>query len=892
MNDAEPTIEQLPWHNMSKDEVLDYFETSQNGLTKKEQSRRLEKYGPNELRQVAGISPIRLLLEQFQNYLIIILLVAVALSAILEEYLDAFVIFVIVIFAALLGFIQEYRAERAIEALREMTAPTASVIREGKQYEIASVELVPGDIIPIAVGDKIPADARLLESINLKTDEAALTGESLSIAKDSEVLIDEKVPLGDRKTMLYTGANSTYGRGLGVVVSTGMNTEFGKIAGLLEEVESGQTPLQRNLDELGKTLAKISLAIIFLVFIVGIIRNHDVAEMFVFSIALAVAVVPEALPAVITISLAIGVQKMSNKNALIRKLPAVETLGATSVICSDKTGTLTKAEMTVRKVNLFHSEFDMSIKDLSKFKTESKQAQYLLYGSTLCNDVKIEGEGKDFKFLGDPTEIALKSFAFQLGHGRGTATKFPRIDEIPFTSERKMMTTLHRFESKIFAFTKGAPEYIINRSTLFLEENTIKPLTPEKSKEMKIMAEEMARNALRTLAIGYRELNDEYNRESVENEFILLGFIGMIDPPRDGVSLAVKECKAAGIKPVMITGDHMITAVAIAKEIGIAQKGIALTGTELDELSEQELEEKIEEIEVFARVSPTHKLRVVEAYSKRGHIVAMTGDGINDAPALKRADVGIAMGIKGTDVTKEAADMILADDNFVSIVGAVEEGRIMFANIKKYLMYLLSANLGEILILGLAIFLGWDLPLVAIQILYINLATDGLPALALSVDPAEEDFMSQMPRDPSKNVFTKPVVKLMILGGVTSAIVNLSLFYYLQHYTEMSLEQAQCMIFCTLILIEFFKAFSFRSDHQSILSYGPFSNHWLNLAVFWESILFMIIIYLPFLQEAFGTFNLGLTEWIFVLVCALTIIPTLEFGKWFFVRRFMLSTHK
>lgn len=870
---------------MAREDVLEQLKTDLKGLTEEGAARRLEVYGPNELREGRQVSPIRLFLEQFKNYLIIILLFAVALSAIIGEPLEAVVIAIIVLFAVILGFVQEYRAEKAIEALREMTAQTAIVIRGGRRREIPSEKLVPGDILPITMGNKIPADARLVESVNLQTDEAALTGESVSVEKSANSSVTLNSPLGDRETMVYTGTVATYGRGLAIVVSTGMETEFGKIAGLLEEVEAGETPLQRNLDRMGKSLAKISFVVISLVFVVGVLRGHAPLEMFVWAIALAIAVVPEALPAVVTISLAIGVQKMSQRNALVRKLPAVETLGATSVICSDKTGTLTKAEMTARRMYVGGHEVDFATSNLSSVPLQTKEAEFLILGSALCNDAEIDVSSDDLRFVGNPTEVALKVLATELGYSKDHLSGYPRIDEIPFTSERKMMTTLHRSSDGYLAFCKGAPEIILAKSQSVLENGTNLPLNPEKRSSLKNIAEKMAQQALRTIAVAFKVVDNEYNKARLEENLVFLGFIGMIDPPREGVAAAVKGCQSAGIRPVMITGDHMITALAIAKEINIARNGCAITGADLDRMSDEQLAECIDDVEVFARVSPAHKLRVVEAYSQQGHVVAMTGDGINDAPALKRADVGIAMGITGTDVTKEAADMILADDDFVSIVGAVEEGRIMFANIKKYLMFLLSANLGEILILGIAVLLGMDLPLVAIQILYINLATDGLPALALAVDPPEDDLMQMLPRNPHKSIFTRPVVKLMVLGGVWSAIVNLVIFVSVLEFGGMSIENAQCMVFANLILIQFLKAFSYRSDHQSIMDYGPFTNKWLNLAIFWETLLFLVILYVPFLQGPFRTFSLGPLEWLLVLVSAFSIIPVLEFGKWFFVRR-------
>lgn len=876
----------ISWHSLSPEEIYEKLHTSPNGLASNEIPERLINYGHNVLAASETISAFNLFLQQFNNYLIIILLFAVALSSLVGEFVDAIVISIIIVFAAGLGFIQEYRSEKAIKALKALAAPTATVIRDGKQFEIPAEEVVPGDIIPLVIGDKIPADIRLIESVNLQTNESSLTGESVSIDKNAEVKLDILTEIGNRLTMAYSGTVVTYGRGTGVVIATGMDTEFGQIADLLSSVESGDTPLQRNLDQLGKSLAKFSFIIIAIIFISGVIEGNNALDMFIWAIALAIAVVPEALPAVVTISLALGVQRMSKRHALMRKLPAVETLGATSVICSDKTGTLTKGEMTVRKLYISGELSDFNPNDdLNKILGE-KEGELLVLGAFFCNDTKIEEDSNGTKFIGTPTEIALKSLSTYFFASDNKKFQYPRINEIPFTSERKMMTTINKSNEDLVVFSKGAPEVLLAKCYRYMECGEVSYFTTEKKTSLNKTMEKMAEQELRTIALAYKIVDENYIIEEIESDLIFLGLIGLSDPPRPGVKEAVHECKSAGIKTVMITGDHVTTAHSIAKELNITNSGLTLTGLDLDQMTDSQLDECIDNVDVFARVAPAHKLRVVDSFSRIGKIVAMTGDGINDAPALKRADVGIAMGIKGTDVTKESADMILTDDNFVSIVGAIEEGRIMFANIKKYLMYLLSSNLGEILLLGIAVLIGMELPLIAIQILYVNLATDGLPAIALAIDPPEEDFMSQPPRNTHRNIFSKQVVFLMTIGGIWSATINLGIFVVMFYIINVPLIEAQSMVFLGLIIIQFFKAFNYRSDHQSIFHYGPFTNKWLNLAILWESLLLLSILYVPFLQTAFGTYNLSLIEFVSVILCALTIIPVLEFGK-YFVRRQM-----
>ncbi len=883
------------WHQLETVAVIEQLATDESkGLTDAEARSRLARLGPNELEATKAISPWKILGEQVQNILVIILLVAVGLSAFLGHTVEAIAIAVIVLFAVLLGFVQEYRAERAIDALRRMAAPQAAVVRDHEELNVPARELVPGDIILLRAGDKIGADARLIESINLQIEEAALTGESLPVEKHTAALAAGELSVGDRKNMAYAGTAVTYGRGRAVVVATAMNTEFGKIARLLQTVGTGKTPLQQNLDRVGRTLAKAALVVVLLVVLLAVFRGQPILEMFIFAIALAVAVVPEALPAVVTISLAIGVQRMVKRNALIRRLPAVETLGCVSVICSDKTGTLTKDEMTARRIFVAGQLFELSgsgYQPVGAFSQNGKVIDppaallRLLRAASLASDAHLlkvpDQESRElssstsWQIKGDPTEAALVVAAAKAGqHKAELDAQFPRVGEIPFTSETKRMTTLHTTPAGIVAHAKGAPEVILQSCTAVLSDAGSAPLAPVERERIVATARQMAGDALRVLAVAEKP---QATLENAESEMVFLGLVGMIDPPRPEAKAAIQQCAEAGIKPVMITGDHPLTAQAIARELGLLKTGRVLTGNELEALNESDYQREVDNVEVYARVSPAHKLRVVTALQNRGHIVAMTGDGVNDAPALKKADIGVAMGITGTDVTKEAAAMTLTDDNFASIVAAVEEGRAVFENIKKYLMFLLSCNLGEILLLAGATVMGWALPLSAVQILYINLATDGLPALALAVDPHEHDLMRRDPRDPRTGIFTRPVVTLMIAGGLWSAVVSLSLFQWALG-SGRSLAEAMSMVFVGLILIEFLKAYNFRSDRQSVLSH-PFINAWLNLAIVWETLLLLLVVYLPFFQYALGTFSLSLNDWLICAGMAITICPVLEIVK-------------
>jgi Ca2+-transporting ATPase len=879
------------WHSISIPEALTLLQSTAAGLTGAEATRRLAEHGPNELQAGRRVSPWALLLEQFKNILILILLLAVGLSALLGHGVEAIAIALIVLFAVMLGFVQEYRAERAIEALRQMAAPTASVLRDGEDHKVPARDLVPGDVILLRAGDKIPADARLIEAVNLQVEEAALTGESLPVEKQTAPLIEGVTTVGDRKNMVYAGTAATYGRGRAVVVATGMNTEFGKIAQLLQTVETGKTPLQQNLDRLGHALARAAMVVVLMIVALGLLRGQPFLEMLIFGIALAVAVVPEALPAVVTISLALGVQRMVKRNALIRRLPAVETLGSVSVIGSDKTGTLTKDEMTAREFFVAGETLHVSGAGYEPRGTFSQngspidlppQLVALLRAAALASDARIAWSEPDglWQLKGDPTEGALVVAAAKAGLNKPDLDAgFPRVNEIPFTSETKRMTTLHAAPDGTLAYSKGAPEVILDSCTRQLAgvDGTLgeSPLDAASREAILAAAHQMASEALRVLAVAYRP---QATLENAERDMTFLGLVGMIDPPRPEAKAAIEVCEQAGIKPVMITGDHPLTAQAVARELGLLKTGRVVTGAELEAMSDADLECQVEDIKVYARVSPAHKLRIVTALQKKGHSVAMTGDGVNDAPALKKADIGIAMGITGTDVTKEAAAMTLTDDNFASIVAAVEEGRGVFGNIKKYLMYLLSSNIGEIGLMAGASFLGLPLPLSAVQILYVNLATDGLPALALAVDPPEGDLMRRPPRDPRGGIFTRPVVTLMTAGGVWSTLVNLSLFAWAMN-SGRSIEQAMTMTFVSLVLIQFFKAYNFRSDRHSVLD-RPFANRWLNLAILGNLAQLALIIYTPFLHDAFGTFSLPLVDWAIVIGLAFTVSPVLELAKW------------
>ena len=875
------------WHTMPADAVFRQLASGPEGLTALEADARAAKFGPNELQTATAVSAWIILAAQFKNVLLVILLVATLLSAILGHGTEAIAIAVIVLLAVLLGFYQEYRAERATDALRRMAAPTATVLRDGEECEIPARQVVPGDVILLRAGDRVPADARLIESVNLQVEEAALTGESVPVEKHAEFLDDAGLVLGDRRNMAFAGTAATYGRGRAVVTSTGMETEFGGIARMLQTVETGRTPLQENLDRVGRSLAKATFVVVAIIVGLGLLRGQPFIDMFIFGIALAVAAVPEALPAVVTISLAIGVQRMVKRHALMRRLPAVETLGCTSIICSDKTGTLTRDEMTVRAVFVGGEALDVTgagyepsgsfLRDGTPVEP-SDSLRRLLTAATLASDARLVRDAADgrWRVKGDPTEGALIVAAGKAGlHKAELDARWPRVGEIPFTSETKRMTTLHAGPEGEVAFAKGAPEVILDSCTHYWTPSGAAPLDDCGRETVLGVAHSMAERALRVLGVASKPAD---RLDYAERGMTWLGLVGMIDPPRPEAQAAIRTCERAGIKVVMITGDHPATAEAVARELGLLKgDGHVLTGAGLEAMTDEALGAQVEQTQVYARVSPAHKLRVVTAWQQRGAIVAMTGDGVNDAPALKKADIGIAMGISGTDVTREAAAMTLTDDNFASIVAAVEEGRGIFGNIKKYLMYLLSSNVGEIGLMAGATLAGLPLPLSAVQILYVNLATDGLPALALAVDPPDPDIMRRKPRNPRAGIFTRPVVALMAVGGIWSTLVNLGLFIWALQ-SGRSVSEAMTMTFVSLVVIQLFKAYSFRSDRQSVLV-RPFANRWLTLATLWEFAMLTAVVHLPVLQVPFGTYSLTPRDWAIVVAVAFSVVPVLEAAK-------------
>jgi Ca2+-transporting ATPase len=887
------------WHTLAVDTAMARLQTSILGLSNAEAERRRKVFGDNVLETARRMPAWRVLLNQFANALILILLAATAISAFLGHTTEAVAIAVIVLFSVLLGFIQEFRAERSMEALRHLAAPMATAWRDGEETELPARELVPGDLILLQTGDRIPADARLLDAVNLHAEESALTGESLPVEKHTQPLPHRDLPLGDRRNMVYGGTLVTQGRGRAVVAATGLASEFGQIVRLLQNAEPQRTPLQKNLDKAGRGLAWGALVLVAIILGLGVYRGEPWLEMLVFSIALAVAVVPEALPAVVTISLSLGAQRMSRRNALIRQLPAVETLGSTSVICSDKTGTLTRDEMTARQIfcaGTFWEVGGAGYAPSGEFRLAGAAAapsgvlRQLLESAALASDADIlfSEEEQRWRLKGDPTEGALVVAAAKAGLAKPDLdSHYPRVGELPFTSETKRMTTLHAAPDGVFACVKGAPEMLLPDCARILTDEGEEVLDEEGRARMLDAARQMASQALRVLAVARRT---GATLKNAATDLTLLGLVGMIDPPRPEAGKAIATCQRAGIRVVMITGDHPATARAVARELGLLEEGGAVvSGAELQAMSDAELENRVDSIRVYARVSPADKLRVVEALQKKGHVTAMTGDGVNDAPALKKADIGVAMGQTGTDVSREAAAMMLTDDNFASIVAAVEEGRAIFGNIKKYLMYLLSSNLGEIGLMVGASVLGLPLPLSAVQILYVNLASDGLPALALAFDPPDSDLMQRRPRNPESGVFSRPVVLLITIGGLWSTAINLGLFLWLLHEGR-PLAEAMTLTFLSLLLIQFFKAYNFRSDRRSLL-FRPFANRWLNLAVLWELSLLPFLIHYPPLQPVFGTAPIAPQDWLLTAAVSATICPVLEAGKWM-VRRGWLGRER
>jgi Ca2+-transporting ATPase len=952
------------WHALETKEVLDHLRVHDNGLTTEEAKQRLDYFGPNQLKEAPRPTFLQMLWEQLNNFVVILLIIASLISALLGDYVEAAAIMAIVVLNAVLGIVQERRAEEALAALKKLAAPDAQVMRDGRRVSIPSYELVPGDLVFLESGNFIPADIRLLEAVNLRVEEASLTGESLPVQKNAATVLDKNVPLGDRKNTAFMGTVVSYGRGRGVVTNTGMHTQLGLIATMLQSVEAEETPLQRRLDQLGKSLSVAALFLVAIVFIVALINytNIDqlftgplayvtgyaaeITEVFIIAISLAIAAVPEGLPAVVTISLALGMREMIKRHALIRKLSSVETLGSATIICSDKTGTLTQNEMTVTRLwvdGQFVSVTGTGYVPKGDFRVDSQKVaiakypavQTALWLGVLNNDASLETTGeedsqKTYRIVGDPTEGALLVAAAKAGAAHVEIKEaYPRESEVPFDSERKRMITIHdvatpkaedpspftdeRHKDWDVIAVKGAPDVILELCTQYQDINDRPRALDVKARERILAAnDEMTKDALRVLGLAYRVTRDvpndieEVKAEELERDLVFVGLVGMIDPARTEVRPALEKAREAGIRTVMITGDYPNTARAIAKTIGLLQHGQkVMTGAQLDALSDQELKGVIEETAVFARVSPEHKMRIVDALQANDEVVAMTGDGVNDAPAIKRADIGVAMGITGTDVAKETADMVLTDDNYASIVAAVEQGRIIYSNIRKFVFFLLSSNVAEIMIIFLATLAGLPAPLTAIQLLWLNLITDGAPALALAVEKGDPDIMEQKPRAKSEPIVNRSMMiglgvqTIAQTGAVLTAfalgllwhleagaqVIGNPILYLIQHdWRGIDVQTAETMAFVTLSLCELFRAYTVRSERASLFQIGVFSNRYMQYAVGLSITLLVLVVSVPFLQPIFNTHFPSLREW--AVVIGLALIPAIaeEITK-FFLRR-------
>ena len=870
---------EIKWFTRSADVIsAELGSDIQNGLNNEQLQKNREKYGLNELKAKKKTPLFIKFLQQFKDFMIIILIIAAIISGVVgylqgEGITDSIIILIVVIVNAIIGVAQEAKAEKSLEALQKLSSHAAKVIRNGKLDVIASRDLVPGDLVVLETGDYVPADLRIVEAVNLKSQESSLTGESVPVEKMSAIIENKEIGIGDVTNMLFSSSLITYGRGTGIVVETGMNTEVGKIAEIISDTVKDETPLQVKLNKLGKTLGIVALVICAIIFIIGLLYGKEPIDMFMTAVSLAVAAIPEGLAAVSTIVLAIGVQRMVKKNAIVKKLPAVETLGSASVICSDKTGTLTQNKMTVEKIFC-----NGNLKDVTNIKEDEikDNLERLVYISMLCNDTKV---GPDNKLSGDPTETALVDMGFNLDFRPDIFEQLPRVEEIPFDSDRKLMTTVHKTDGKYLVYTKGGVDELLKRCINYQIDNEIKDNLNEYKTEIEKTNEDMAKNALRVLAMAYKEIDHMPSKEEmkqIESGLTYVGMVGMIDPPREEVKAAVEKCKSAGIKTVMITGDHKITAMAIAKALGILEKDSeALTGSELEKMSDEDLTKNIRNYSVYARVSPEHKVRIVKAWKANGEIVAMTGDGVNDAPALKTSDIGCAMGIVGTDVSKEAADVILTDDNFATIVSAVEEGRRIYDNILKAIQFLLSSNVGEIVVLFLAILItpllskvfGIDVkliePLLPIHILWINLVTDSLPALALAVDPAEKDIMERKPLKSGKGIFTKGMTWRIIYQGVMIGLLTLAAFIIglgtkdvpiIEGLSEQEVrvEIGQTMAFMVLAFSELVHVFNVRNNKKSLFKTGIFNNLVLIGAIAASACLMLVILLVPALRDIFS----------------------------------------
>ena len=887
------------WFNKSTKEVEKELNTNiESGLNENEVNDARSKYGYNELKSKKKKSLIVKFFEQFKDFMIIVLIISAIVSGIVgvaegEGLTDTIIILIVVILNAIIGVIQENKAEKSLEALKKLSNHVAKVIRNGKLEIVESRQLVPGDIVVLDTGDYVPADLRIIESINLKSQESALTGESVPVEKISDIIEDKNIGIGDRANMLFSSSLITYGRGKGIVVETGMNTEVGKIAGIINETENTQTPLQLKLNKLGKILGIVALIICVIIFVIGLLYGKEPIHMFMTAVSLAVAAIPEGLPAVSTIVLAIGVQRMVKKNAIIKNLPSVETLGSSSVICSDKTGTLTQNKMTVEMVF-----YNNNLAKVSDIKDKNKEFELLIDSGVLCNDTKISDNKK---LTGDPTETALIDLAYKIQKdAKNIISTHKRVGEVPFDSDRKLMTTINEYNGKYIVYTKGAVDELMKRCINYTLNGNIKDDLQEYRKIVSENNMLMANNALRVLGFAYKELDvmpTDQEIKEIEKDLTFIGMVGMIDPPREEAKEAVKKCKTAGIKPIMITGDHKLTATAIAKQLGILENDTeAITGAQLEQMPQSELEKNIENYSVYARVSPEHKVRIVKAWQKKGNVVAMTGDGVNDAPALKKADIGCAMGVVGTDVAKEAADVILTDDNFATVVSAVEEGRRIYNNILKAIQYLLSSNVGEIITLFVAILITPILastfgitdisnltPLLPIHILWINLVTDSLQALALAVDPPEKDIMNKKPKKAGSSIFTKGMIWRVVYQGIMIGTITL-IAYCIGLATpnqseHMRLEIAQTMAFTVLAFSQLVHVFNIRDNKLSIFKTGIFDNKKLILATIASAIMMFVILLVPSLRNVFSIVELPIENVLEVILLVFSPVLIVEIFK-------------